>query len=133
VREVVGRLATVAAGLPAEKIALIIAVGLVLGTFPVLGCATVLCALAAPAFRLNPVVLQLMNQIVTPAQYALVLPFARLGSRMIGSVSGLGGAVIDAVAGWFCISVPLGIVLYLALLYLLRARTQVLKTLETAV
>jgi len=39
-----GRLAAATAGLTPEKIALLIAVGFVFGTFPVLGAASVLCS-----------------------------------------------------------------------------------------
>ncbi len=121
-RAIARRLAALTKGLAAEKIALIIALGFVLGTFPVLGCATALCAAAALAFRLNLPALQVMNQIATPAQYLLLLPFARLGARLIGSRPGLPGAVLHAVTGWFCISAPLGVVLYFTLVYLMRGR-----------
>ena len=73
------RFAAATSALPAESVALIVAVGLVLGTFPVYGCPTILCAAAAFALRLNPTVLQLVNQIATPAQLAL-LPFVRSGT-----------------------------------------------------
>ena len=44
-----GRFVAITAGLTPEKIALIIAVGFVFGTFPVLGVAGVLCLAAAVA------------------------------------------------------------------------------------
>jgi hypothetical protein len=122
VKPIAGRLAALTEGLTVEKIALIIALGFVLGTFPVLGCATALCAAAALAFRLNLPALQVMNQIATPAQYLLLLPFARLGARLIGSRAGLAGAVLHAITGWFCISAPLGVLLYFTLVYLMRGR-----------
>ena len=117
---IAARLAAVTAGLTPEKVALVIAVGFVLGTFPVLGTATILCAIAALVFRLNMPALQAVNQIVTPAQYALLLPLARLGARVIGARPGIGGAVVHAVTGWCCVCVPLGVVLYVSLVFLMR-------------
>ena len=62
--------------------ALLVAVGLVLGTFPVYGLPTLLCAAAAVLLRLNAAGLQLVNQLSTPLQLALLLPLARIGWRI---------------------------------------------------
>jgi hypothetical protein len=118
------RLTAVTAGLTPEKVALLIAVGSVLGTFPVLGVAGILCLVAAVVLRLHAPALQVVGQIVTPAQYALLLPLARLGAHIIGVHAGIGGAVVQAVTAWFCVCVPLGLVLYVALLFLMRRQTQ---------
>jgi len=104
---------------------MLIAVGLVLGTFPVYGCATFLCFAAAPCLRLNAAVLQAVNQLSTPLQFALLIPFARVGWRVALPPSApfalrLGAAALQAVSGWCMVSVPLGIVLYFVLLHLLR-------------
>ena len=113
-------------GLSAETLALMLAVGLVLGTFPVFGCPTILCAAAALALRLNLPALQLVNQFSSPLQVVLLVPLTRAGARIIGAPAGsnlvfkLGGAALQAAAGWCCICVPLGIALYFTLLYSLR-------------
>ena len=60
--------------LSAENIALILAVGLVLGTFPVYGCATFLCVLASLVLRVNFPALQVVNQLCFPLQLALLMP-----------------------------------------------------------
>jgi len=120
VREIASKLAAATAGLSAHKIALIVAVGLVLGAFPVYGCPTILCGLAAVALRLNLPAIQLVNQVSTPVQIALLLPFTRTGSWIFGYRAGFGGAVWNAVAGWLCISVPMGVLLYFTLGYVLR-------------
>ena len=119
-RAIASRITAVAAGLPPEKLALVIALGFVLGTFPVLGTASILCAAAAVVLRLNLPALQIVGQVVTPVQYALLLPLARVGARVAGFHPGIGGAVIHAVTGWFCVCVPLGTVLYVALVLLMR-------------
>ena len=121
-KDLAARLAAATAGLSPENIALIIAVGLVLGTFPVYGLPTILCAAAALLLRLNAPALQLMNQIATPVQLALLLPFSRIGAHVIGHHSGLGGAVAHAVAGWCCVSAPAGLLLYFVTNWVLQAR-----------
>lgn len=116
------RFAAVTAGLTPEKVALLIAVGFVLGTFPVLGFASILCAIAALMLRLNLPAIQIVGQAVTPVQYALLVPLARVGARVIGFRAGIGGAVVHSVTGWLCVCVPLGMVLYIALVLLMRVR-----------
>ena len=124
------RLAASMQGLSGDSIAILLAVGLVLGTFPVYGCPTVLCLLAALVFRLNVPALQVVNQLSTPAQLALVVPFARLGERILGSPATQSYSIpsrfceltLQAITGWLCISVPLGSLLYIVLFYALRRR-----------
>jgi uncharacterized protein (DUF2062 family) len=65
-----------------EKIALSIALGFVLGVFPVLGTTTTLCLLAALLLRLNLPAIQIINYFVYPLQIALLIPFFRLGERL---------------------------------------------------
>ena len=133
-KAVASRLAASVHGLSGDSMAIVLAVGFVLGTFPVYGCPTVLCLLAAVMLRLNAPALQLVNQLSAPLQLALLIPFARLGERILGSPPMASNSIltrfsefaIRAVAGWFCISVPLGILLYLALSYALRRRRRAL-------
>jgi uncharacterized protein (DUF2062 family) len=116
------RLAASLEGLSAEAVALILALGLVLGMFPIYGCPTILCALASLLLGVNFPALQVVNQLVTPLQLALLVPFARLGARIMNSPGSappfawsLGPLALHAVAGWLCICLPLGILLYFAL------------------
>ena len=51
-------------GMSPEAMALSIALGFVLGVFPVPGCPTLLCALAALALRLNGPAVQAVNYLV---------------------------------------------------------------------
>ena len=122
------KLAASLQGLSGESVAIVLAVGLVLGTFPVYGCPTVLCLLAAIALRLNAPALQLVNQLSSPLQLALLIPFARLGERILGTPATASNSILSrfseltlqAIAGWLCISLPLGIVLYSAVSRTLR-------------
>jgi uncharacterized protein (DUF2062 family) len=66
-------------GITPEKIAMCLALGVVLGIFPVIGATTFLCALAALFLKLNLPAIQLVNYLVYPLQLALLLPFFRAG------------------------------------------------------
>src|SRR6202521_464308 len=72
-------------GITPEKIALSIALGAVLGIFPVLGATTILCAAAALVLRLNLPAIQLVNFLIYPLQLILLLPFLQAGSRITGA------------------------------------------------
>ena len=115
--------------------ALIIVLGLVLGVFPVFGFPTLLCAAAAMTFRLNLPAIQLVNQVSAPLQYALLIPLGRAGAHIISAGADMNGAsgpllghlahaARNAVIGWCCYCVPLGLVLYLTVALALRRRRQ---------
>jgi uncharacterized protein (DUF2062 family) len=122
------RLGTSILNLSGDSIAIILAVGLVLGTFPIYGGPTVLCLLAVLVFRLNAPALHLVNQLACPLQVALLIPFARLGAHILGPPATVSNSVLhrfgeltlQAVAGWLCVSVPLGVLLYVVLSCTLR-------------
>ena len=122
------RIASLIRDLSPEDVALILAVGLVLGIFPMCGIPTILCVLASLVLRVNFPALQIVNQLSWPLQIATLVPLARLGSKIIApsnefaaSIAGrLGTAVLTAVTGWFCICIPLGLLLYFSLLCILR-------------
>ncbi len=71
-------------GITPEKVALTIALGLVLGVTPVIGSTTLLCTLAAIALRLNLPAIQLINGVVYPLQLVLIIPFLRAGAWLFG-------------------------------------------------
>ena len=128
------KLAAAFQGFTPETTALIIAVGLTLGLFPVYGCPTVFCALASMILGLNLPAVQLVSQLVTPLQLALIVPFVRLGTwlgsglgiwivrlqRPAVTSGGLGTSALQAITGWLSVSVPLGVLLYFTLAYFLR-------------
>jgi uncharacterized protein (DUF2062 family) len=68
VRAIAARFRGSVAGRSPATIALILAVGLVLGVFPVYGLPTVLCVAAALVLRLNFSAVQIINQLVSPLQ-----------------------------------------------------------------
>ena len=107
-----------------ERVALLLAVGLVLGVFPIAGCPTVLCLLAALGFRLNAAALQVLNNLASPLQLALLLPLNQAGVCLCGDALPAGGsaavrigvAALHAIAGWACICIPAGVLLYFGLI-----------------
>ena len=128
-------------GVTPEKIALSLAFGTMLGIFPVMGTTTLLCFLAAVVFRLNVPAVQLVNFLIYPLWFALLIPFIRLGERLFGapplamtgtqmlalahanlwqSISVLWLTAIHAAVAWLLVG-PLGIVvLYVILLPIIR-------------
>ena len=105
-----------------EQVALLVSVGVVLGVFPITGLPTVFCVLAAGRLRLNPVAMQLLNNAASPLQLALILPLARAGAWLCGGGvgRGFGTAAIHAIAGWACMCVPAGVLLYAIILVVMR-------------
>ncbi len=69
-------------GITPEKISLTIALGLVLGVFPILGATTILCGLAAVRFGLNQPIIQLVNYVAYPLQLLALIPFYRAGETL---------------------------------------------------
>jgi uncharacterized protein (DUF2062 family) len=78
-------LAQVRQGLSPAGLAWGLAVGLGLGTFPVLGTTTLLCVGAGLAFRMNHAALQTANYLAYPLQLALLVPEVRLGEWLLGA------------------------------------------------
>jgi len=129
-------------GITPEKIALSIAFGVTLGVFPVLGSTTLLCFVAAWAFRLNLPAIQLVNYFVYPLQFALLLPFIRLGdflfavrkpipfsagqivelirSDMINAIVTLWSSTWHAMVGWCLVGPPVIWLIYKLLTPVLR-------------
>ena len=62
-----------------------IATGATIAVLPLLGITTLLCLLAGKVFRLNHIALQIANYLLYPAQFALLVPFIRLGEWIVGA------------------------------------------------
>jgi hypothetical protein len=116
-------------GVSTETLVLSVGLALVLGIFPVYGCPTLLLAAAAILLRLNLRAMQLVNVLTSPLQIALLIPFHRLGERLLpaagaphpripGALAFFGAIwtlAVHAIAGWSSVCIPLGILLYVAL------------------
>ena len=133
-------------GITPEKIALSLAFGIMLGVFPVAGTTTLLCLLAALIFRLNVPAVQLVNFLVYPLWFALLIPFVRIGERLFGvpplamtasqmlalahtnflhSISLLWLTALRAAAAWMLIGPPGIIVLYVILVPIIRRMAKI--------
>ncbi len=132
-------------GLSPEKLALCVALGLLLGTFPVLGSTSLLCMLAAIIFRLNMPAIQLINYFTYPLQLLLFVPFIRAGeflfnqppipldlvqiftmlqTDMLGAISSLWITNLRAIAAWSLITPLFAIALYYLLVPIFRRLVQ---------
>lgn len=108
-------------GVSPVRLAVALALGLTLGTFPVLGATTALCALAALGLRLNQPAIQVANYFAYPLQLAAYLPLfaagaalfaappvtftlaglqAELAADLPATVARYAGANLRAVAAW---------------------------------
>lgn len=66
-------------GMTPHKLALTLALGLMLGAIPVLGTTTVLCAIAAIVLRLNLPLIQAVQFLAYPLQLLFLIPFIQAG------------------------------------------------------
>lgn len=141
-RRVVDPLLTqVRQGLSPAGLAWGLAVGLGLGTFPVLGTTTLLCVGVGLVFRMNHPALQTANYLAYPLQLALLVPEVRLGEwvlraprmplslgSLVASVraeplralAGLGPLLGHACLGWLILAPSAVILVGLLLLPLFR-------------
>lgn len=69
-------------GMTADKIALTLAIGAVISICPLPVIPTIVCAIIAVPLKLNIALIQIVNYILLPAQWLLILPFIRLGERV---------------------------------------------------
>jgi hypothetical protein len=72
-------LALLRQGMAPQRLALCVAIAIVVGNIPILGVSTILCALIALMFRLNLPAIQVVQASMAPTQLLLIIPFVRLG------------------------------------------------------
>lgn len=70
-------------GMSADRLALAVAVGVVVGNIPIFGTSTILCAAIALACRLNQPAVQIAQAAMAPTQLLLIIPFVRLGEWLL--------------------------------------------------
>jgi uncharacterized protein (DUF2062 family) len=76
-------LALMRQGISPRRLALCVAVAIVIGNVPILGVSTILCAFIALIFRLNFPAMQLVQAAMAPTQVLLIIPFVRLGEWIL--------------------------------------------------
>ena len=72
-------------GTSPDKMALAVALGVVVGILPVWGISTFLCFLLAPILKINVAILQLVNYAVYPLQLLLIFPFIKTGTYLFNT------------------------------------------------
>jgi uncharacterized protein (DUF2062 family) len=76
-------LALLSQGIAPDRLALCVAIGVVVGNVPILGISSILCAAIALAFRLNLPAIQIVQAAMAPSQVLLIIPFIRLGEWIV--------------------------------------------------
>jgi uncharacterized protein (DUF2062 family) len=76
-------LAILSQGIAPDRLALCVAIGVVVGNVPILGISTILCTAIALAFRLNLPAMQIVQAAMAPTQILLIIPFVRLGEWIV--------------------------------------------------
>lgn len=119
-------------GISPRRLALTLALGFAVGCIPVVGVPTLLCGALALAFRLNFPAIQAANYAVMPLQLFLIVPFVRLGHRLMPSATGFAPASLmrlpslhwaaslsslagQALLAWVLVAAPAVLLLTLAL------------------
>jgi uncharacterized protein (DUF2062 family) len=123
-------------GVSPARLALALALGAVVGVFPVLGVTTLACAAVAAGLRLNQPAIQVANYVAYPLQLLLFIPFFQAGAWLFGQppvsftlgqlqaelAADLGGTMaryvlhdLRAVAAWALVAAPAVGVLFVLL------------------
>jgi uncharacterized protein (DUF2062 family) len=91
-------------GATPEAVSAAVVVSFAIAILPFIGLTTLLCLLAGRLFRLNHVVMQIINHTAFPLQILLIVPFVRLGETLSGSRHF--ALTPEAIIGEFNRSVP---------------------------
>lgn len=73
------------AGVTSQKLAMSVAVGALVGTFPVLGSTTLVSLACGFVFRLNHLAVQVSKELTYPLQLLLLIPLLRAGGKLLGA------------------------------------------------
>jgi uncharacterized protein (DUF2062 family) len=66
-------------GITPQKISLTLALGVMLGIFPILGATTLLCFVVGLCLKLNQPIIQMVNYLMYALQLVMILFFVRVG------------------------------------------------------
>ena len=130
-------------GISPQKISFAMAIGFIVGTFPILGTHTLMGVALAFVFRLNQVAVYLGSWLSAPVYVLLLLPSLRAGEYLMKAppmeldafVEGLkrmihswkdfievwteyGHSILHIIIGWIPLAAIVGLVVYFTTLYL---------------
>lgn len=127
-------------GMSPPKLALALALGAAIGTFPIIGTNTAILILLCFIFRLNFVAPQITNYAVYPLQILMLVPFYNFGNFLLGlelsidfdemiylfqhhwwqAIQQFGQAIWASVIGWSLLVLPFFAICYFLFLGLLQ-------------
>lgn len=128
-------------GISPPKLALTIAIGVVVGISPLFGLTTLICFGIALALRLNVAAMQLVNYAAYPLQLILLVPYFQFGAFIFGkentissldqlqqlferhfwtALQTLGWLFINATFAWLLFALPLGVGVYAFCLFIFK-------------
>jgi uncharacterized protein (DUF2062 family) len=112
-------------GMAPRRLALCVALAIVIGNIPILGVSTILCALIALLLRLNLPAIQLVQASMAPTQLLLIIPFVRLGEWIVHApapaVSIQAGLALMSQGIWQAIVVLRDAIFHAALAWIILA------------
>ena len=110
-------------GVAPEKLAWSVALGIAFGCFPIFGVTTLLCIVFGVALGLNHPAIQVFNHLCAPLQLALMLPFIRLGDRLLGlgPAAHVHVSLLHAMLAWCIVAPPAACLIRSAVLPGLRS------------
>ena len=118
-------LALLRQGMAPRRLALCVAIAVVVGNIPILGVSTILCALIALLLRLNLPAIQLVQASMAPTQLLLIIPFVRLGEWILHAppqiVSIKGAFALMSQGIWNAVVVLRDAIFHAALAWILLA------------
>jgi uncharacterized protein (DUF2062 family) len=128
-------------GLSSEKLALSFTIGIVGGSFPVIGFTSLVSLLLLIALKQNFTIVQALNWIAAPIQLVMIIPFMRLGATVLfkDNLSITLGHIIKAfnpgvweglktvglfhlygLIGWLICAFPAGVIIYFIFFLIFR-------------
>ena len=118
-------LALLRQGMAPRRLALCVAIAIVVGNIPILGVSTILCTLIALVFRLNLPAIQLVQASMAPSQLLLIIPLVRLGEWIVQAppqvVSIKAGLALMSQGIWQAIVVLRDAIFHAALAWIILA------------
>ncbi|GMU58259.1 MAG: hypothetical protein AMXMBFR34_00220 [Myxococcaceae bacterium] len=72
-------------GVTPGRLAVALALGLVIGSVPIIGITSLICAAVAVVFRLNQPAIQVANYLAYPLQIGLFIPFFHAGADLFSA------------------------------------------------
>jgi uncharacterized protein (DUF2062 family) len=129
-------------GVTPEKLGLTVMLGFLFGIIPIIGINSIILAFIALKWRLNMVIIQIINYAVYPIQLMLLVPFYKAGQWIFQTKGALNVSfsdfielfstnffhaasefsimILKGITVWILIAIPLGYLIYSIFVYLFK-------------